>query len=276
MRLHYVDWGNPDAPAMLLVHGGRDHCRNWDWVAADLQADYHIIAPDLRGHGDSQWLSGGCYDLIDFVYDLAQLIRHTELPQVSIVAHSMGGAVSLLFAALFPDMVRKLVVIEGLGPPPQMFKERIDIPLEKRLHNWIGDLRHIAGRSPRRYPSLQAAFERMQEENPHLTAAQAKHLTLYGTHQNEDGTYSWKFDNYIRLLAPVGISPAERIDMWGRVACPTLLVHGTESWAPNPAADGSAAHFRDARVVNIPGAGHWPHHDRFDLFMRHVREFLAG
>src|SRR3546814_20636320 len=57
LRLHYVDWGNPDAPPLLLLHGGRDHCRNWDWVAQELRSDFHIIAPDLRGHGDSQWRS---------------------------------------------------------------------------------------------------------------------------------------------------------------------------------------------------------------------------
>ena len=51
LRLHYVDWGNEDAPPMLLVHGGQDHCRNWDWVARDLRQDYHVLAPDLRGHG---------------------------------------------------------------------------------------------------------------------------------------------------------------------------------------------------------------------------------
>src|SRR5258708_7519682 len=55
LRLYYVDWGNPEAPPLLLLHGGRDHCRNWDWVAAELRQDWHVIAPDLRGHGDSQW-----------------------------------------------------------------------------------------------------------------------------------------------------------------------------------------------------------------------------
>src|SRR5262245_36986042 len=58
LRLHYVDWGNESAPPLLLVHGGRDHCRNWDWVARELREEYHILAPDLRGHGDSQWLVG--------------------------------------------------------------------------------------------------------------------------------------------------------------------------------------------------------------------------
>jgi len=50
LRLHYVDWGNPEAPPLLLVHGGRDHCRNWDWLAAALRHDWHVLAPDLRGH----------------------------------------------------------------------------------------------------------------------------------------------------------------------------------------------------------------------------------
>ncbi len=71
LRLHYTDWGNPDAPPMILIHGGRDHCRNWDWVAEHFRHDYHIIAPDLRGHGDSEWMVGGSYNQIDYVYDIA-------------------------------------------------------------------------------------------------------------------------------------------------------------------------------------------------------------
>ncbi len=55
LKLHYVDWGNEGAPPLLLIHGGRDHARSWDWVARDLRRDYHVIAPDLRGHGDSAW-----------------------------------------------------------------------------------------------------------------------------------------------------------------------------------------------------------------------------
>ena len=73
LRLHYVDWGNEGAPPLLMIHGGRDHCRNWDWVAEALRDDYHIIAPDLRGHGDSQWMKGGSYNHVDYVYDIAQL-----------------------------------------------------------------------------------------------------------------------------------------------------------------------------------------------------------
>jgi len=59
LRLHYLDWGNPEAPPLLLVHGNRDHCHNWDWVAQELRDEYHILAPDFRGHGDSERLIFG-------------------------------------------------------------------------------------------------------------------------------------------------------------------------------------------------------------------------
>ena len=67
LRLHYVDWGNPSAPPLLLLHGGRDHCRNWDWVAGELRHRWHVLAPDLRGHGDSQWSPDGHYATAGYV-----------------------------------------------------------------------------------------------------------------------------------------------------------------------------------------------------------------
>src|SRR3546814_1068323 len=90
LKLHYVDCGNRGAPPLLLVHGGRDHCRNWDWVAEKLKGRYHIIAPDLRGHGDSAWSPDGNYDMDGFVSDPAQLIHHAAIGLLTSVAHPMG------------------------------------------------------------------------------------------------------------------------------------------------------------------------------------------
>ena len=64
LRLHYVDWGNEAAPPLILVHGGLDHCRNWDAIARELQPHFHVVAPDLRGHGDSEWARGSSYSLV--------------------------------------------------------------------------------------------------------------------------------------------------------------------------------------------------------------------
>ncbi len=276
LRLHYVDWGNDGAPPMLLVHGGRDHCRNWDWVAERLRDDYHIIAPDLRGHGDSQWIIGGSYNQIDYVYDIAQLLNQKKMTPVTIIGHSLGGSISLLYTGLFPDTVTKLVSIEGMGPPPEMMKERIEQPMEDRLQLWVKELRKLSGRIPRRYPSLEEAYERMQKENPHLTEDQARHLTIHGSNQNEDGSYSWKFDNYVRNFPPIGLDFEDQYGLYKRISCPTLLIRGTESWATDPEKDGRAKTFQDVQVASIENAGHWVHHDQLDIFVTLVKDFLAA
>ncbi len=120
LKLHYVDWGNHDKPPLLLIHGGRDHARNWDWVALDLRRDYHVIAPDLRGHGDSQWAIGSSYSMVDYTLDVAQLLDALKLWPVTIIGHSLGGAIALQYTGTFPERVKKVVAIEGLGPPPAL------------------------------------------------------------------------------------------------------------------------------------------------------------
>ena len=276
LRLHYVDWGNPDAPPLLLVHGGRDHCRNWDWVAHALKDRYHIIAPDLRGHGDSQWMLGGAYRMSDYVYDIAQLV-HQAMPEgpITIIGHSLGGSISLAYTGIYPEKVRKVIAIEGLGSSPRMIAERAKKQTYEKFQDWIEQLRTTAGRLPRRYPTLEAALQRMQEENKHLSPEQARHLTVHGVNRNEDGTYSWKFDNYVRVDRPFGLKTEDYHALWQRITCPTLLVYGSESWASDPEKDGRAAHFRNAEVVRVEGAGHWVHHDRLDVFLEHTRRFLA-
>ncbi|MBN8906013.1 MAG: alpha/beta hydrolase, partial [Rhodospirillales bacterium] len=79
---------------------------------------------------------------------------------------------------------------------------------------------------------------------------------------------------YVRLWPPYDMTREAIADLWGRITCPTLLVHGTESWATNPAVDGRAEHFRNARVLGIEKAGHWVHHDQLDVFLSAVRDFL--
>ncbi|HEV2365782.1 MAG TPA: alpha/beta hydrolase [Caulobacteraceae bacterium] len=274
LKLHYVDWGNVSAPPLILLHGGQDHCRNWDWVAQRLRSDWHIIAPDLRGHGDSAISPSGDYSMAAYVYDLAQLIHQQHLAPARIIAHSMGGAIALRYAGAYPEAVAKLAAIEGLGPTPERQAERARRSAGERLRAWVAEERALAGRMPRRYPSIEAAFARMQEENRHLTPEQARYLTQHGVIQNEDGTYSWKFDNYVRADSPVDFSPAQLHELWASIACPTLLVLGKESWASDPRQDGRIAHFRDAQVVAFEGAGHWVHHDQLDAFVAEMRRFL--
>jgi pimeloyl-ACP methyl ester carboxylesterase len=275
LRLHYVDWGNPSAPPLILLHGGRDHCRNWDWVAAALRDKYHVIAPDLRGHGDSAWSASGHYTMAGYIYDLAQLIHQQELAPVSVIAHSLGGNIAVRYAGIYPEAIHRLVAIEGLGPGPRPLGTKPRRSIDERMRGWIEEQRSLSGRLPRRYVSIEDALRRMQEENPHLSTEQARHLTQHGVSQNEDGSYSWKFDNYVRVWPPYDMTREEIASLWSRITCPTLLVYGRESWSKSPADDGRVLFFRDARVLGVDGAGHWVHHDRLEVFLEAVCNFLA-
>lgn len=275
LRLHYVEWGAPDAPPIVLVHGGRDHCRSWDWTARELAKDWRVIAPDLRGHGDSAWSPDGDYSSGSMVYDLAQLIHQLKIAPAPIIAHSLGGNVSLRYAGLYPDTVSRICAIEGLGPSPKMMAQREAVPFAQRWRSWIEEKRAAAGRASKRYPTIEAALARMKDENAYLSDEQARHLTVHGVTQNEDGTYSWKFDNYLRIWSPIDLPRAEIEQLWSAISSPTLLLYGDKSWASNPEEDGRIAHFKHARVEMFENAGHWLHHDRFDHFIDVVKKFLA-
>ncbi len=274
LRLHYVDWGNSNAPPLILQHGGRDHCRSWDWVADQLRNDWHVICPDLRGHGDSEWVSDGTYDLNAYVYDFAQLIEALGYNEVTIIAHSLGGNIATRYAGLYPEKVRKLVNIEGLGFSTKKLSERDGEPFASRFRRWIEDTRKASGRNPRRYATLEDAYTRMKTENSHLTNEQARHLTTHGASRNEDGTWSWKFDPYLHTRYFNDLRKEEVVELWERVTCPLLLLWGKDSFFSSPADDGRAEHFSNARVVEFENAGHWLHHDQFDRFMAETRRFL--
>ena len=274
LRLNYLDWGNPEKPLLMLVHGGRDHARSWDWVAEELREDWHVVAFDHRGHGDSDWVSDGNYNVQDMVYDLAQLVHQLGDREVTIVSHSMGGNVALRYAGTFPDKVRKIVAIEGLGPSPKRQEEMRADPYPQRMAEWIEKKRAAAARTPRKYETIEAAFARMIEENSYLTEAQARHLTLHGVTRNEDGTYSWKFDPHLNVWHVEDVADEFLHQTWAAITAPTLLLYGADSWASNPQGDGRLEHFENAKVIEFENAGHWLHHDQFDRFMQTLRDFL--
>ena len=120
--------------------------------------------------------------------------------------------------------------------------------------------------------TLDAALERMRQENTQLSEEQARHLTIHAVSRNEDGTYSWKFDPYLRSGVPTDIALADMHALWASIACPVLLCWGTESWALDPTPE--LKHFQNARVAAFQGAGHWVHHDKFDAFLSEIRDFL--
>jgi pimeloyl-ACP methyl ester carboxylesterase len=258
LRLHYTDWGHAAAPPLLLIHGGLDHSRSWDAVALALRASFHVIAPDLRGHGDSDWAVGSSYSLADHVYDLSCMMTSLGLQKAAIVGHSMGGMVSLVYAGAFPEKVSRLAVLDGVTN----FPARKVKPIEARIADWVTVLDKTARRKIHRYASVADAAERMRARNARLAPEQAMHLATHALKQDADGGYSWKFDPYLRAPAPYRLSLEDHIALWSRIQCPTLLVAGSESFLPDPGRAGVLGHFRQAELVKIEGAGHWLQHDK--------------
>jgi pimeloyl-ACP methyl ester carboxylesterase len=272
LKLHFWDWGDNGKPNLLLVHGSRDHARSWDRIARAFCADFRVVAPDLRGHGDSGWAPGAMYSIPEYVLDISALADIVGRFPIYLIGHSLGGAVVLQYAGAYPDRVRKLVSIEGFGPPPEKL---VPAPAHERLRKWIEDMRAFERREPRRYPSLAAAAARMKEANPYLPDDMARHLTLFGSNWNADGTLTWKFDNYVRVFSPYGFNMEDAMEIWRQISCPTLLVRGLDSWAVDPERDGRIHAIRNYRLVNVPRAGHWVHHDQADVFIQETRRFFT-
>jgi pimeloyl-ACP methyl ester carboxylesterase len=271
LKLQFWDYGQDGKPALVLVHGGLDHARNWDWVARTLREHYHVYALDLRGHGNSAWAPGAMYSVAEHVLDLSALLDIIKEFPIRIIGHSLGGIVVLHYSGVYPERVKKVVSIEGIGFPS---KHRVHAPMSERLRNWIETVRKSEGREPRSYPDLESAVARMKEANPHLKDEVARHLTLHGTNWNADGSIIWKFDNYARAFPPYGQNIDDAAELFGKITCPTMLFWGLESWAPVPVNDPRVTAIRDCRLVPVEKAGHWVHHDQLEIFLEQTVKFL--
>lgn len=270
LRMHYVAWGDEAKPPLILVHGTRDHARSWDRVAEALLDRYCVYAPDLRGHGDSAWAMGGNYSIIDYALDIHALGEAIGRAPYTIIGHSLGGGVTLQYAGAFPEKVDRLVTIEGLGG---LHWQRERRPAHVRMREWVENMRRLEGRAPHVYQSIDAATQRMIDANRHLTPELARHLTAHGVRQADDGV-TWKFDNYTHAGSPYEFNMEDARDLWNQIRCPMLVIWGKESWGNRSGVMDFSA-FHDFRSVEVADAGHWVHHDQFEVFMRHVNEFLG-
>jgi pimeloyl-ACP methyl ester carboxylesterase len=176
----------------------------------------------------------------------------------------------LQYAGIYPDRVKRLVAIEGVSAPPGTQSRTA----RERLREWVEAIREYEQKSPRRYPSLEAACGRMLQANSHLSKETARHLTLFGSNWNADGTLTWKFDNFVRALTVFGFNMDDVRQTWTRIRCPVLLFRGADSWTEDPVREGYIRAIADHRLITVPNAGHWLHHDRPEFFIRESRKFL--
>ena len=277
LTLRYAEWGDAAQPLLILVHGGLDQKRSWDWIAPTLADRYRIVAPDLRGHGESDWVSDGDYGVMDHVYDLASLIDHLGAETLTLVGHSLGGNICLRYTGLFPARVEKLVAIEGLGRSPKMIAEFLAKPIDERLREWIEDRRKRSYRAPRVMKDADEAVARMGAAHKHLRQDQIDHLARTGIRKHTDGTVSWAYDPAALGRSPSDLTNEDFFALVGKITCPTWLVYGAKSWASNPEEDGRIKHFNNSPALTVyEDAGHWLHHDRLDDFLSDLNKFLGS
>ncbi len=270
LKLHYVAWGDESKPPLLLVHGGRDHARSWDFVAQAMLDRYCVYTPDLRGHGDSDWAVGGAYPLPNYVSDLSRLIEVIDRGPVQIVGHSLGGRIVLDYSATRPDTVTKFVIIEGFGRLAAS-----GVPAPERLRRYVDHIAEMPTHEPITYETLAVAMERMAEANQRLTPEMVRHLTAHASRPGPDGGLVWKFDNYVRVANAYEWSVEEAKLIWSNIKAPSVTVGGADSWwMRTPNREELAAALPNSRTVIFDNAGHWVHHDQFDGFVALLRDFF--
>lgn len=272
LQLHYWIYGDEANPPLLLIHGTRDHARSWDATAAVLAEKYCVYAPDLRGHGDSSWAMGGNYSIIDYTLDIHALTEHINRGPLTVIGHSLGGGVALQYAGTFPDKVNKLISIEGMAGLGWITNR--PRPAHIRMREWIAGMRKLEGREPRAYPDLETATDRMLEANRHLSRDLAHHLTEHGVNAAPGGGVTWKFDNYTRAGSPYEFNTGDARDLWNQIRCPIFIIYGADGWGRRDDFELDLSPFHDVRAEEVQDAGHWVHHDQFDIFIALVQDFL--
>jgi len=274
LPIHCLEWGDSEGEPLILVHGYLDLAESWRAFVAALatrKPNVWVIAPDCRGHGDSGWIgAGGYYHFPDYVFDLDCVVRARSIESFTLIGHSMGGHISLLYAGTFPERVKKLALIEGIGPVGVTFS---DAPVG--MGKWISELHERGRRHFREYTSLAAGASQLRQTNPRLSENTSLEIARAAMKQNDRGKWIWKFDPLHRTTSPQPFYTAQALEFLRRIQCPVLLIDGQESRQTRRTDkqeryDAIANHQR----ITISGAGHMVHQDNPEQLADVVGDFI--
>ena len=263
LRLHYLDWGTVGKPNMVLLHGLRGHAHAWDDVSAAMCRDFHVLAIDQRGRGDSDWAPGGDYRTDAYVADLAAFCEALGIDSFLLVGHSMGGRNSMAFTARYPEKVQKLIIVD-VGPV-------IDPKGAERIN------REVSG-VPEEFDSFDAVVEYMGKQNRFASDSVLRRRLQYATKELPNGKFGWRYDLAIRQQRREGtVAPAA--DLWpalAKITCPTLIVRGTDTdLLSSEVAHQMVETLDQGKLVEVPRSGHMVFEDNPEDFISQLTSFLS-
>jgi pimeloyl-ACP methyl ester carboxylesterase len=273
LAYHVLEWGGDEAHdhTVLLLHGFLDIA--WSWratVEAGLAGRFHVLAPDFRGHGDSDRVgAGGYYYFADYLADVHALVKQAARTRLSIVGHSMGGSVAGYYAGSFPSRLHRLALLEGLGPPAQ------SPPGPERVVAWLNGWERVRNTPPRSYASADEAAARLREHDRLLDAALARELAERGTYEDADGRRRFKHDPLHATTGPYSYQLDAAQRFWRAITCPVLLVDGAESEYRLMDVSDRVNCFMQVHQEILPGAGHMMQRHQPAALAALLAEFLS-
>jgi pimeloyl-ACP methyl ester carboxylesterase len=273
LRYNVRHWGRADAPLVFFLHGWMDASATFQFVVEALAQDWHVVAPDWRGYGASEWLRRP-YWFADYYADLDALLAHysPERP-ARLVGHSMGANIAGIYSAARPRRVSQLAMLDFLG-----LSAGVALEAPGRLTKWLDE---IGGNPPlRAYPDHDALARRLMLANPRLTAERATFLAHHVGRVRTDGNVEMACDPWHKTLSPMPYRIDEAMACWRAIAAPVLLLIADRGFVRDRFSERPDEYqrrlgcFSDAKVVTIEDAGHNVQHDQPAQVAAALEDFL--
>ena len=278
LRTHVRHWGRQGAPIIFMLHGWMDVGASFQFVADSLAGDWHVIAPDWRGFGQTERSGGDTYWFPDYLGDLDAMLDHySPGAAVNLLGHSMGGNVAGIYAGVRPERVRRLINLEGFGMPAAGPEKA-----PRHYAKWLDELREPA--ELRTYPSVAAVALRLQKTNPRLSSERAAFLAAHWSARNDAGDWEILGDAAHKKPSPILYRVEEVMACWSAITAPVMWVEAADTtmwqWmGPKPQArievDRRLGHLKDVETHMMQDAGHMLHHDQPEQLAQLVETFLA-
>jgi pimeloyl-ACP methyl ester carboxylesterase len=274
LRYHVREWGEPSAPKLFLLHGWMDVSASFQFTVDAFARDWHVLAPDWRGFGLSQWAPAG-YWFPDYIADLDALLDLLSPGEpASVVGHSMGGNVAGLYAGIRPERVARLILAEGFGLPRTVPEQA-----PGRYAKWLDSLREAQTLRP--YSTFDEVAARLRANTPGLIDERARYLAVHWAEEKAPGRIELRADPAHKAPNPVLYRVEEAMACWRRISARTLWISSSGDWLQRfmKGDEQTIASYREAyrnlSECRIEGASHMMHHDQPERFAQAIEAFLT-